>query len=294
MAVSRNEIFLRVAEKGSLTRAAEALGCTQSNVSHAINALEEEFGFPLFSRGRGGAKLTQEGERILPFVRQVVLSEENLRRTVDTLRGLDGGTIRVGAFSSVSVHWLPGIIKNFQSQYPGIEFKLLSGDYYDVDQWLGDGSVDIAFITLPTELDCHTIPLCEDRLLAVLPPESEKALGRASLPVGLVEGEPFISLLEGSDQDARRVLQAAGIQPNIKFTTKDDYAIIAMVANGLGMSIMPELLLEGRAEKVCVMELDPPASRTIALAIPQANLKSPATMQFAEFVKQWVQTAPRI
>ncbi len=287
MLSSKYEVFIKVVELGGLTRAAEYFGCTQSNVSHIINSLEQEFGFRLMYRGRGGVKLTPEGQKILPSVRAVVTAMEELEHSAKDVRGLDSGTICVGAFSSVAVHWLPGIIKNFQAEYPNVGLKLMNGDYHDVDTWLLEGEVDVAFITLPTELDCEVIPLCEDRLMAVLPPDHPKA-GPGRLPVGEIEGEPFITLLETSDQDSRRAVEAAGVKPDIRFTTKDDYAIIAMVENGLGMSIMPELLLEGHAGKVCMMELEPPSVRTIALAIPGKDLRSQAVMRFAEYVRRWV------
>lgn len=285
MSASKYEVFLKTAELGGLTRAAEYFGYTQSNVSHIINSLEKEFGFRLFNRSRAGAKLTKEGEKILPAVRAVVSGEEMLRQVILEIQGL--AAIRVAAFTSVAVHWLPGIIKDFQQDRPGVEFKLLNGDYHDVGQWLSGGEVDIGFITLPTELSCRSIPLCEDRLLAVLPPEHPKS-SLERLPVEQVAGEPFIGLLETSDQDSRRPLEAAGVSPSMKFTTKDDYAIIAMVANGLGMSIMPELLLEGHAEKVRVMELDPPAHRTIALALPETSAQNALIEEFADFVQKWV------
>ena len=287
MTASKYEVFIKAAELGGLTRAAEYFGCTQSNVSHLINSLESEFGFRLMYRGRGGARLTPEGQRILPAVRTVAAALEELSRAAQEVRGPDAGTVRVGAFSSVAVHWLPGIIKSFQAEYPKTELKLLNGDYHDVDLWLMNGEVDVAFITLPTELDCEVIPLCEDRLMAVLPPDHPKA-GPGRLPVREIEGEPFITLLETSDQDSRRAVEAAGVTPDIRFTTKDDYAIIAMVENGLGMSIMPELLLEGHEGEVCMMELDPPSVRTIALALPGKKNGSAAAVRFAEYVRRWV------
>ena len=121
-----------------------------------------------------------------------------------------------------------------------MEFKLFNGDYHDVDRWLTDGSVDIGFITLPTALRCECIPLREDRLLAILP-ENHPLAKKDVCPVKEVAALPFISLLESSDDDARRALDAAGVKPNVRFTTKDDYAILAMVSQGLGVSIVPEL-----------------------------------------------------
>ena len=287
MAASKYEVLIKVAELGSLTKAAEALGYSQSNISHVISALEEEFGFPLFLRGRSGARLTPDGQRVLPAVRGVLSGAERLRQTIASIRGLDAGTVRIGAFSSVAVHWLPGMIKAFARDYPNIEFGLSNGDYHDVESWLSDGSVDLGFITLPTELDCPCVPLCEDRLLLVVPADHRLA-GETVCPLHELAGETFISLLENSDQDMRKVLVQAGVRPNIRYVTKDDYAMLAMVENGLGVSIMPELLLRGRTANIKVLELETRPTRTIALAVPSISMESPCAARFAEYVKNWV------
>jgi DNA-binding transcriptional LysR family regulator len=287
MDTKRYENFLKVVETGSLTKAAEALGCTQSGVSHALSSLEEELGFALLRRSKAGAKLTAEGERVLPPVRALLNAAEQLSQTAAGLRGLESGTVRIGTFTSVAVHWLPGIIKAFQKNYPGVEFRIMSGDYHDVEQWLEEGSVDLSFVTLPCGVPCRCIPLADDRIMAVVPKDHRFA-DLPRFPLAKAGDEPFISLLEASDQDLRRALEAAGVAPNIALQTKDDYAIIAMVENGLGISIMPELLLKGRTDNVKVMELAPPASRTIALAVPRGGEPGPATAKFIDCAVSWV------
>lgn len=287
MSVSQEKIFVLAAELGSLTEAAERLGCTQSNASHAISALEKEYGFPLLRRGRQGAKLTKEGEQILPWVRAVCDSREELRKKVTEVRGLGSGKLRIGSFTSVAVHWLPGILEEFQAQYPHITFELLNGDYQDVNAWLADGTVDAAFTRLPSALPCRFLPLYEDRLMAILPLDHPKAAW-PSFPMHDVQGEKFISLLEGSDHDSIRTIREAGFHPEVRFTTKDDYALIAMVEKGLGISIVPELLLQGRGGRLAALPLEPPAHRTIALAIPEGGEQSPAVRQFAACVQDWV------
>lgn len=285
--ISRYETLARVVELGSLTRAAEALGCTQSAVSHAINALEKEFGFAVLKRSRAGVRLTADGERLMPAIRGMLNYAEQLKQTVSAIRGLDSGTVRIGAFTSVAVHWLPGVIKQFQSDYPNVDIKLLNGDYHDVEQWVMEGSVDLGFVNVPASLGCECVPLMEDRLLAILPPE-HKFASYPKFPLVECETEAFITLLETSNHDANKALSAAGIKPNIRFSTKDDYAIIAMVEQGLGISIMPELLLKGRNDNVAIKELVPPSKRVIGLAIPETSKASPATRRFADYIIKWV------
>lgn len=287
MSLKKYEAFVKVVELGSLTRAAEALGYTQSGVSHMISALEETFGFVLLRRSRSGVRLTADGERVLTAIRGILNSNEQLRQIVAAIHGLDAGIVRVGAFSSVAVHWLPGMIRSFQERYPHIEFKLLNGDYHDVEKWLAEGAVDLGFVTLPTKLDCHCIPLIEDRLLAILP-VGHRLAHKGSFPLSEIAQEDFIGLLESSDHDLRRALAPAGVQPNLKFTTKDDYAILAMVENGLGISIVPELLLKNQSRHLKALELSPPARRTIALAMPDSERASPAAQSFSEHICSWV------
>ena len=287
MDTKKYEILEKITDLGSLSLAAEALGLTQPAVSHTLAQLEEEFGFSLMRRSRIGARLTSEGEKIMPFVRRVLRDEEQLFQTAAELRGLTAGTVRIATFTSIAVHWLPAIIREFEQLYPNISFTLFNGDYHDVDRWLSDGSVDLGFIALPSELGCECIFLKEDRLMAVLPPQHPLAKND-TCPVSELAKEPFISLPETSDNDARLALKAARIRPEVRFTTKDDYAILAMVAQGLGVSVVPELLLEGTSQDIAIRPLDPPASRALALAIPAGEKAGPATRRFAEYVLDWV------
>ena len=287
MNIGKYETLMAVVEYGSLTRAAQSLGCTQSAVSHSIESLEQELGFALLKRGRAGVRLTGEGERLIPAVRNLLNSAEQLAQTAASIRGLESGTVRIGSFTSVAVHWLPPVLKEFQKDYPRVEFKLLNGDYHDVEQWLMEGSIDIGFVNVPSTVDCECIPLMEDRLLAILPRHS-RFESYPRFPLVECETEPFISLLESSDHDARRALEAAGVKPNVRFYTKDDYAIIAMVEQGLGISIMPELELEHCPYPLVACSLPQTFYRNIGIAVKDKNAMSLSTRRFIEHARRWV------
>ena len=287
LSLAKCALLMEVVESGSLSAAAKRFGITQSAVSHSVAGLEEELGFAVIRRGRGGVHLTDEGERLLPAIRELLNSAERIEQTASSIRGLETGTVRIGSFTSVAVHWLPPVLKRFQEDYPKVDFRLLNGDYHDVEQWLNEGSIDIGFINLPCAVKCECTALMEDRLLAIVP-EGSRFANYPKFPLLECETEPFISLLESSDHDARRALDAAGVKPNVRFYTKDDYAILAMVEQGLGISIMPELLLKGRQDRFRTLPLVPEAKRTIGIAIAAGDRAGPAVRRFAEYVIRYV------
>jgi len=286
MSLKKYEAFVKTVELGSLTKAAEALDSTQSRISHIIRDLEEEYGFTLMRRSRGGVELTEFGSLALPKMKAVLAQDQALKEFIADIRSADAGTVRLGAFTSVAVHWLPGMIRAFQQAHPKAELEMLNGDYHDMEQWLREGSVDLGFVTLPAPPNVRTIPLAEDPLVAILP-KGHPLAAMEQIPVRELSRDPFISLLRSSDHDIHRALDRAGVRPNIKYTTKDDYAILAMVEQGLGISIVPQLLIRDRALNLEVRPLEPQASRTIALAIPEGQAL-PVVDAFVRTAVSWV------
>lgn len=118
----------KVVEFGSFTKAAETLGYTQSAISRMIVSLEDELSIQLLYRSRCGIHLTVEGERLFPSIQAAISQYQSMQEIAKEIRGLDSGTIRIGTLSSVSCHWLPELIKEFQQKYSNIEFILHQGD----------------------------------------------------------------------------------------------------------------------------------------------------------------------
>ena len=166
MDTKKYEAFEKTVELQSLTKAAQELGLTQSGVSHMLSAIEAELQLPLLKRTRTGARLTPEGEQMMPYIHEIVRQERLLRQAAERLHTLVTGKIRIGTFTSVATHWLPAMMMQFQKEHPQVDFQLFNGDYHDIDTWLGDGSVDLAFTTLPARPGCRCTPLYEDALAA--------------------------------------------------------------------------------------------------------------------------------
>jgi DNA-binding transcriptional LysR family regulator len=285
LSINKYKVLMKVVELGSLTKAADVMGFTQSAVSHTINSLEEEFGFLLLTRSRSGVKLTDNGEQMLKTIREILKWNEHLEQEVAAIHGIESGTIHIGTFTSVSVNWLPGILKEFQQDYPNINFKIIEGNYRQIEDWIAEGKIDCGFLSLPTREMFDVIPLQKDQMLVILPADHPLS-SQSVLTLSEIEKEPFIMPSKGSDDDINRVLEKASIQPDIKFKVGDDYAIMAMVEKGLGISILPELVLRGQQRNIRIIELEQPRYRSLGIAVNSLKQISPAVKRFLDYVQK--------
>ena len=275
--------FLKTVELGSFTRSAEALHYSQSGVSRMIAELEREWGVTLLSRGRGGIALTAEGERVLPRIRALCAADDALSAEVDALNGLESGRIRIAAFSSVAAQWLPAVIRAFREDYPGIDYELFTGIGAEIEARVLSGEADCGFLCEPITGALQTQPLADYPLLAVLPEEHPlTALER--VPLAALTTEPFMMLEYGEPEHIARLFSGAGLTPDVAFASSDDFAIMSMVENGLGVSILPELILRRTDYRVVTRPLDVPAELTICLALRRGGM-SAAVEKFLQYVE---------
>ena len=287
LSLAKYEIFSTVVELGSLTKAGDTLGLTQSAVSHAISSLESEWGFSILNRGRSGIQLTSNGERILKYIREILMWNEEMNQEIANINGLEVGTVRIGTISSVSIHWLPEIMKKFNEHYPSIEIKLMEGDYDDIEQWISMGLVDFGFLSLPTSHPFEVLPLKKDRMLCILSDEHPLA-EQSEIRFDMIKDEPLIKSKKGSDNDLKRILKENKVTPNIKFELSDDQAIISMVENGMGISILPEMVIHRVPNNVRKLKLEGDHYRTLGIAATSLKSLAPATNKFIDYLKAWL------
>ena len=287
MNITHYQVFLKVVERGSFTRAAEELGFTQSSVSHAIQVLERDLDLPLLVRNRNGVSLTADGRALLPHITEICNAQHRMEEAAVDLRGLETGLIRLAAFTSVSVQWLPYVLKSFQEQYPGVGFEILPGDYNQIEQWVAEGRADCGFLRLPSLLGLDVWLLHQDQLRVILP-FSHPLAGRDPFPTEALAELPFIQLDEGGDNEIGSVFSDLEIRPNVRYTVKDDQTILAMVSNGLGISILPELMIRNSPFPVVQCRMEKTFSRTIGICVKDRHVCSASTHRFIEHVQRWV------
>ena len=277
--------FVKTVEYGSFTKASENLHYSQSGISRMIGDLEREWHIALLERNRSGVKLTSDGSRLLPYARKLCEEYQKMQMQVDDLRGVQTGLIRIGTFSSVATHWLPNMIGAFQKDYPNIDFDILMGTYPEIEQWVMQGRADCGFLHLPTRADLKTVCLAQDELMAVLP-EDHPLAALEKIPASALAEQPFILLDKAGerDRDVMQVFERAGIVPKVRFTTLDDYAVMSMVEHGLGVSILPKLILRRIPYRVALRPLEQPVFRQIGLATRPGEELSPAAKRFLSYL----------
>ena len=284
MNIQKYLAFIKTVEYGSFTKAAEILNYSQSGISRMINDLEKEWNVSLLERNRTGVKLTSDGMKILPIAQSVCNEFNRLQEQVDEINGLESGLIRIGTFSSVATHWLPNIIKEFQKDYPNIDYELLLGDYTEIEEWIKTGRVDLGFLRLPTTEEFETIFLEEDKLLVVLP-ENHPLAECDKFPVKALCDYPFMLLEKGAKAEISEIFERNNITPNVHFTTWDDYAVMSMVEGGLGIAILPQLILRRIPYKIVAKELDVPAYRKIGIAYREKAKLPLAVKKFIDYLE---------
>lgn len=270
------QVFQTVVEQGSFRKASEILNLTPSAVSHAISAMEQELGFSLFARSKSGISLTNYGEKLLPYINVVLNSEESLKQAVSQLNGLQQGIVKVGCFSSVCTNWMTDIIHSFAEEYPGIKLEIYQGTYADVAYWIKNGIVDMGFLSVSSAGDLPIEPLCKDPLLCVVPKTFPKAKASEKMTIEEMRECIFVSQMESTDADIQKFLRENNLNVQSAYHVVDDLSTIAIVAEGFGICIMPELVMRDIPYSVDVYPLEPPACRIIGISVLNPDFMAPA------------------
>ena len=280
--------LLRVAETGSFTQAANDLGYSQSGISGMISSLEKEMGVQLVIRDYGEAHLSAEGEDLLPWISNVCNGERQLASRIAELKRLERGVVRVAAPTSISTHWFPGMVKAFERKCPGVELHLMCiDDEAELERALWHGDADCGFLVAPAKRALKAIPLHDDPIMVLLPPDH--ALAHADrVPVRTLAEEPFIQPRSRSIREAEALLRNSGVKPRVRFAVDSDYSVMNMVSKGLGFSILPGLPLEDTALPLTVLPPHLEMRREISIAMRSADAASAATRAFVQTVRTWV------
>ncbi len=284
MDTNKIEVLLKAVENGSLLTTAGQLGYTQAGLTHMMKSLEAELGVTLLHRGKFGIRLTEEGQRLLPLFQELVSVNERLMREAEMICQQNNSVIRLAAVASVIRTWLPDVILAFQQQHPEYSFELKEGDF-SIYKWFDQGSVDLC-------ITCNILnrrdfePLITDEFFACLPPDYP--IGEDEVfPLKRFEEESYISASCGEDYDIQALLDQYDVHPKKQNTRVDDASVISMVSRGLGVSLIPKMVLDSSNADIKAVPLDLPCKRRIGVIHGRARDMSSGLKLFVHFLKEW-------
>ncbi|MCF2570900.1 LysR family transcriptional regulator [Brevibacterium sp. UCMA 11754] len=280
--------FVEVANTGHFTKAAATLHLAQPSLSRQISTLEKELGSELFHRAHGHISLTAAGDTLLPTARRMLADAEAVRRDMDELAGLRKGRIRLGATPTLCVSLVAEAISSFHQEHPGVELELVEKGSRELIEALGAGELDLALITRTLSPSAQ-MPrrrmrevLSED--LVVIAGADRRSGGSTSwssasrseaslLPgdtVTLAEVAALPQVLFHHGYDLREAtsaaFDAAELAPNIVVEGAEMDAVLRFVERGLGVAIVPAMVLVDRPRLTSAQLLEPSLSRTVSLA----------------------------
>ncbi len=281
--------LLTAVRLGSFSKAAEELDYTQSGITHMMNSLEEEVGFPLLLRRWDGVRLTQEGEELLPAIQAVVDSNDELQRQLNLVSGKLHEHLCIGTYASISVHWLSGAMAQFHREMPGTELELRIGSRQELTDWLADGTIQLALADKLDVSGSEWIPLYDDPLLAVLPPDHAAAKEPVFTPAAL-DSLPMLTASE-SAVGGNRLKSFLPKKPAVRISTEDEVVLLSMIRRGVGFSIMSELCVRDRMDGVAILPLPESVCRHLGLTRPNSARKiSPAVRKLLHILQENIPT----
>ena len=268
---------LAAAKHGSLSKAAQDFSYTPSALSHLLATFEEELGVRLFERSAKGVTLSAQGVELLPKFEAMLQAEQSISDTVRALIAKNGSEVRIATYSSISRNFLSRFLADFKKEHPETRLSVHVSD--DLTGWLEEGRADVIFadnIVLP---DKELVPIATDRYWAVAP---EGLLGsKESITREELYELPHIFT---DDEYLQTVFEKSRFRELIYFKSDDDHAVVQMVRAGMGVAVMPELVLQGNMRGVSLLELTPAVTRTLGFAVKK-GVCSPAVNKFVKYVK---------
>ncbi|WP_245964711.1 LysR substrate-binding domain-containing protein [Trinickia dinghuensis] len=272
-----------------MTEAAKMLFVTQSAVSKIMREFEQEVGFELFSRRKGGLLPTAEAKALCVEVERVFVGLDQVVRTAERIRLGQQGRLRIVAMSTVSCGFLQSVIAEFREQHPKVSVSIETYNSHEVTNLVASGLFDLGFATSPVDTDQVVAEsLWKVRCVCILPPQHRLARRRTVTPADLRD-ENFISL--GSGNTTRLAIDSAFRSENIHRTTEMEagwsIAVSAMVSSGLGVSVIDPFTAQVAKQCGCVVRpFSPAIDYSFAILRPQAATASALVDDFIQAVRR--------
>ncbi|MGN0986684.1 MAG: LysR family transcriptional regulator [Otoolea sp.] len=288
MDAKKLEILMTAVDLGSFSKASEVVGYTQSGLTHLVNSLEREIGLPLIKRNHNGISLTEQGKALMPAIREFLQANTNLANKIQAIVEKQTETIRVAAYASIAMHWMPEILYRFRRLCPKVDVDLRMVDNaLEPFELLQDGKTDVIFASRQNYGSCDWIPLYNERMYAILP-KDYPIDGREEFPLKELEGKDFLMPYGRFDIEVHGALAKVGIRVKEKSAYVDDETVIRMVGKGLGVSLMTELMIRGRTDDVLCVPVVPDTIRELGMGLRRGEKIPESVLKLKNCVIQFV------
>lgn len=277
-----------VVKTRNFTKAAQLLNLTPSAVSHLIKKTETDLGYSLFIRSNKGALLTENGKLLLPYIQSVILSSNTLDSEIDKIGNLESGIVRIGAFYSVTAYWLPKIIKRFNTQYPNIEISVSQSGDSTIKEWINNQDIDLAFISKASLDNSEMFLPLHNSILVCVTPEEYKPADGATMTLEDLKGQPLILQYVGYDTEIATYFSNHNLPLGSNYRVEADDAALALVEEGLGFFISPEMAVKTNKKRIKMYPLSPQMSRTVGIVTVSPEHITPTATLFKQFVYEYM------
>ena len=286
------EILVTAADLGSFTKASEVVGYTQSGLTHMMDALEKEIGFPLLQRSHSGIQLTDQGLQLMPAIREFLRANANLENQIKAVAEQKTEVIRIAAYASIAMQWMPEILYRFRRLCPEVNVDLRMVDHaLEPFELLENGRTDVIFASRQNYSCCDWVPLYQEKMLAILP--KDYPLTGDVFPLRDFEGQDFIMPYGKFENDVNAALAPVGIRLNAQQSRVDDETVIRMVGKGLGVSMMTELMIRGSTADVQCVPVYPTAVRELGMGTHIRKKETESIRKLKDCVLQFIRELPK-
>lgn len=287
MDAKKLEILMTAVDLGSFSRASEVVGYTQSGLTHLVNSLEREIGFPLIVRSHNGISLTEQGRDLMPDIRQFLQANASLENRIQGIREKQTETIRIAAYASIAMFWMPEILYRFRRICPNVDVDLRMVDHaLEPFELLQDGKTDVIFASRQNYGTCEWTPLYHELLYAILP-RDYPLKSPTEFPLKEFEGKEFLMPYGRFDIDVHAAFKREGVKANEQTVYVDDETVIRMVGKGLGISMMSELMIRGNTDDVLCIPVTPKSIRELGMGTEKDVELSESVRRLKECVVEY-------
>lgn len=287
MDAKKLEILMTAVDLGSFSRASEVVGYTQSGLTHLVNSLEREIGFPLIVRSHNGISLTEQGRDLMPDIRQFLQANASLENRIQSMREKQTETIRIAAYASIAMFWMPEILYRFRRICPNVDVDLRMVDHaLEPFELLQDGKTDVIFASRQNYGTCEWTPLYHELLYAILP-KDYPLKSSSEFPLKEFEGKEFLMPYGRFDIDVHAAFKREGVKANEQTVYVDDETVIRMVGKGLGISMMSELMIRGNTDDVLCIPVTPKSIRELGMGTEKGVELSESVRRLKECVVEY-------